>query len=85
LGLSFGWHRTLSDIINAGSNKQNVMAVRAVGDKLTIYANGYQIAQVTDKEYTQGRIGVYVRASDTANYTYRMTKLVYWNLKSTTK
>jgi len=71
---------TKSDTVNAGSDKLNVIGVRADGETITVYANGYQVAQVKDNKYSQGRIGVYVRAVNTSNYTYRLTKLAYWIL-----
>jgi len=73
-------NETKDDHINAGSNRQNVIGVRADGDTLTIVANGYEIAQVKDNKYTKGRIGVFVRAANTYNYTYRLTNFAYWKL-----
>jgi hypothetical protein len=71
---------TDSDYITAGANKQNVMGVRAVGDKLTIFANGHQIAEVTDDSYGSGRYGLFVSPELTANYTYRVVEMSYWDL-----
>ncbi len=73
-------NETASDYVRAGSDKQNVIGVRAVGDTITIVANGYEIAQFKDDEYSAGRYGVFVRASSTSNYTYRLTKIAYWDL-----
>ncbi len=39
---------TPSQYINAGANQRNLIGIEAVGDRLTIYANGHQIAQVTE-------------------------------------
>ena len=69
-----------SNYILAGANKQNVMGIEAVGDTLTIYANGNQIAQVKDSKYTGGRYGVFVSPDVTANYTYRVVRMTYWDL-----
>jgi len=71
---------THSDYIQAGSNQINVMGIRASGDKLTIYANGHQIAQVTDSHYKSGRFGVFTSPDVTANYTYQITQMSYWDL-----
>ena len=71
---------THSDYILAGANKTNVLGILEVGDKLTIYANGHQIAQVTDDKYEFGRYGVFVSPEVTANYTYRITQMSYWDL-----
>ncbi|MBN2147386.1 MAG: hypothetical protein JW726_08355 [Anaerolineales bacterium] len=69
-----------SDYINSGSDKQNVMGIQAEGNIITVYANGYQIAQVTDDEFGQGRFGVFVSPAVTQPYTYRVTKIAYWVL-----
>ncbi len=71
---------THSDFIAAGSNQTNVMGIQAIGNKLTIFANGHQIAQVNDSHYASGRYGVFVSADVTANYTYQVTQMSYWDL-----
>lgn len=71
---------TPSTYIKNGSDQENVMGIRADGKTITIVANGYEIAEFTDKEYSMGRFGAFVRAGDTINYTYRITKLAYWLL-----
>lgn len=73
---------TKSDYIKAGSDKLNVIGVRMEGDTLTIVANGTQIAQVKDDEYSKGRIGVFVRPASASSYTYRVTNFAYWKLDS---
>jgi hypothetical protein len=67
-----------SEYINAGSDKQNVIGVHAVGNTITVYANGYPIAEVKDDEYSSGRFGVFVSPAVTQLYTYRVTKVAYW-------
>jgi hypothetical protein len=64
----------------AGTNKQNVLGIKAIGDKLTIYANGHQVGEVTDNTYKSGRYGVFVSPEITANYTYRVIQMSYWDL-----
>ena len=51
---------TPSSYIIAGTNKQNIMGIKAIGNTLTVYANGYQIAEIFDNKYTFGRYGVFV-------------------------
>ena len=70
-----------SDYIVVGSNKQNVMGIKAIGSTLTIYANGHQIAEIFDSKYASGRYGVFVMANVTANYTYRVVQMEYWDLQ----
>lgn len=69
-----------SDKIQIGSDQKNVMGIRAVGNKLTVFANGTQIAEVQDASFSQGRYGLFVQAVETVNYTYRPVQIVYWDL-----
>jgi hypothetical protein len=71
---------TPSSYILAGTNKQNVMGIQVIGDTITVYANGNQIAQVKDSKYKFGRYGVFVSPEFTANYTYRVVRMTYWDL-----
>jgi hypothetical protein len=72
---------TKNNYILPGSDKLNTVGVRAEGDTFYIVANGYEFARIKDDEFSQGRIGVFVRAADTDDYTYRVTNLRYWKLK----
>lgn len=74
-----------SSYVKAGSNQQNTIGVRAEGNQLSIVANGYLIETIRDKEYSSGRFGVFVRAADTEDYTYRLTKFAYWVLGESSK
>jgi hypothetical protein len=71
---------TPSQYINAGQNRLNTIGIEAVGDTLTIYANGYQITEVVDSTYDFGRFGVFVSPQWTTNYIYRVVNLSYWEL-----
>lgn len=69
-----------SDYIQTGSDQKNVIGIRAKGQKLTVYANGYQIAEIKDASFSQGRYGVFVQAVETINYTYRPVQIAWWDL-----
>jgi hypothetical protein len=71
---------TPSDYILAGANKENVMGIKAIGNTLTVYANGHQIAEIFDSKYDFGRYGLFVSPELTANYTYRVVNMAYWDL-----
>lgn len=71
---------TPNTAIRAGANQTNVLGVRAEGGLLTLYANGYQLAQYTDTSYGDGRFGIYVRSGASAVYTYRLERIAYWVL-----
>jgi hypothetical protein len=71
---------TPSQYILSGQNQRNTMGIEAIGDTLTIYANGHQVARVVDDTYDFGRFGVFVSPQWTWNYTYRVVQLSYWDL-----
>ena len=71
---------TPSTYIKAGANQVNLLGIEAVGDGLTIFANGHQIAKVLDTHYNAGRFGVFVSPQWTPFYTYRLVNLSYWDL-----
>lgn len=69
---------TVSPYIEKGANAQNVIGVKAMGDTLTVYANGYQVAEFVDRHYLEGRYGLFVRPDVTDFYTYEAVKIAYW-------
>jgi hypothetical protein len=71
---------TPSEYILAGANKENVLGIKAIGNTLTVYANGHQIAEIFDSKYDFGRYGLFVSPELTANYTYRVAHMAYWDL-----
>ncbi len=66
--------------INTGPGEQNVLGVRAEGDKFVVYANGIQVAEFEDDHFSKGRFGVFVRSSGSGGYIFRVTNLAYWVL-----
>jgi hypothetical protein len=66
--------------INAGAQKSNTLGIEANGDTLTIYANNLQIAKIVDAKYGEGRYGVFVSPAQTANFTYEVDEIRYWDL-----
>ncbi|MQC25858.1 MAG: hypothetical protein DWG76_00195 [Chloroflexi bacterium] len=70
---------TASTEINSGSDKTNILGVHLKGSTITIYANGKQIAQVTDGNYISGRFGFFVNGGSAGNYTYSVNELSFWD------
>ncbi len=70
---------TPSDLIVPGPNKENLLGVKAEGKVLTIYANGHELAQVSDQNYRVGRYGLFVRAAN-GEYTFQPLEIAYWEL-----
>jgi hypothetical protein len=71
---------TKSDFINDGANQRNVVGVKADGSKLSFYANGHLLTEVTDTKYSKGRFGLFVRPDVSLGYTYRPVEVEYWDL-----
>ncbi len=72
---------TKSDNIRSGPNQTNVLGVMADGAKISLFANGFLLAQIEDDNYRQGRYGVFVSAGPTAGFTYLVDEIAYWNLR----
>lgn len=73
-----GW--TKSPHINAGANETNVIGIRIIGADISLYANGFFLADKDDDEYSAGRFGLFVNAGDPGNYTFEIDELSYWDL-----
>ncbi|HSB65582.1 MAG TPA: hypothetical protein VLD65_03335 [Anaerolineales bacterium] len=71
---------TPSQYILVGENKENVMGIRAIGNTLTVFANGHQVAQVTDSKYKAGRYGLFMSPVLTKDYTYQVVHMLFWDL-----
>lgn len=66
--------------IRTGPDEENVIGIRAEGEKFVVFANGVQVAEVEDDHFEKGRVGVFVRAARPNAYTYRVTNFAYWLL-----
>jgi hypothetical protein len=73
-----GW--TNSSYILAGSYQRNVLGIKMDGKILTLYANGYQLAEVSDNVYSSGRYGLYIAPDASTDFTYQVVKMAYWIL-----
>ena len=54
---------TTSDGIQAGANKTNRIGIKAEGNKLSLYANGILLTELTDKSYDKVYFGSFCRGS----------------------
>jgi hypothetical protein len=70
-----------SDAINADANQTNRIGVVANGDTFRVYANGKFIQEIKDSGInSEGHVGVYLAAQDTAGFTVELLEIAYWNL-----
>ena len=73
-----GW--TSSEHIVSGPGGLNRLGVKVKGDKITGFINGRQIFELNDSTFSQGRAGVLVKATNTADFTVYLDQMVYWKL-----
>jgi hypothetical protein len=73
-----GW--TNSQYILSGSFQKNVMGIKMDNKVLTLYANGYQLTEISDNVYTSGRYGLYVYPDSSNDFTYQVVEMAYWLL-----
>jgi hypothetical protein len=69
---------TESDAIKTGSNQVNRMGIMMVGSRLSLYANGQLLTEVSDSSWTSGYFGVYVGASATDDFAIQVDDMAYW-------
>jgi hypothetical protein len=68
-----------SDIV-AGSNAENRIGIKLDGTKLSMYANGKLLKEISSDAYTQGWYGVFIGAVNTANFSVTGTEYSVWEL-----
>jgi hypothetical protein len=64
--------------IFSGPNKTNRMGVLAQGDTFKLYANGKLLSTITDSSYYEGQFGLFIGASNTANFQVYVDEVSYW-------
>ncbi len=69
-----------SDAILSGSDQTNRLGLKADGDKLSLYANGHYLTQVTDSTFDKGRFGPFIGHDETNNFTIQIKEISYWDL-----
>jgi hypothetical protein len=68
-------------LIKAGSNQTNRFGVFANGNKLSFYANGKLLEEITNTNIPDaGIFGYFVLGKKTANFTIESTEIAYWKL-----
>jgi hypothetical protein len=62
----------------SGSNQTNRLGVMAQGNKLTFYANGVLLGELSDPTYSQGYFGAFVAAGQTAGFRVDLDQIKLW-------
>lgn len=66
--------------ILTGANATNRLAVKAEGSKISLYANGTLLQEITDSTYSEGNYGAFVAANETPGFSVWMDEIALWNL-----
>jgi hypothetical protein len=66
--------------ITPGANQTNHLAVRAEGEKISLYANETLLQEVTDSTYNSGNFGAFVAANETTGFTVWLEEISLWNI-----
>lgn len=72
---------TKSEKILSGPNQTNRVGIKAVGNKISVYANGIEIASFSDDRQLEGNFGLMIGSVNTTNFTVYVEKLMYWEIK----
>ena len=70
-----------SDKIQLGEGKTNRIGVRAIGNQLALFANGFLITTFTDAQLSEGYFGTFVGSAQTENFTALFSEIAYWEIK----
>jgi hypothetical protein len=71
---------TESDYIRQGSNQGNRLGLMADGKKLSLYANGMLLKEISDDNHLSGKFGVSVGSVKTPDFTVLVDEVAYWEL-----
>lgn len=70
-----------STLIKSGSNQENRFGIMAQGNKISFYANGKLVEEVTnDAMGSAGNFGYFIAGEKTAGFTIQSTEIAYWVL-----
>lgn len=83
-----GTTKTMSNLISwkknsaitAGANQTNRLGLMLQGSKLSLYANGTLLGEVSDASWTSGYFGIFAGAHESSQYTLKVDEVHYWKL-----
>ncbi|MBL8097485.1 MAG: helix-hairpin-helix domain-containing protein [Anaerolineales bacterium] len=67
--------------VNTGAGAENVLAVRAVGERFELIVNGVTIATITDASIAEGRFGAYARPIVTTAFQVTFDDIALWSAR----
>lgn len=67
-----------NSVIKSGPNQVNRLGVMVKGSKMSLYANGVLLTEVSDPSYTAGFFGLFAGSIDSTKYTVSVDEVDYW-------
>lgn len=67
-----------SEMINVGSNAENVLGVMTSGNVMTLYINGELVDLVIDDSFNSGYFGIFIGWEKTEGFSVRLENASYW-------
>jgi hypothetical protein len=67
-----------SPAIKSGSNQTNRLGVMVKGSKISLYANGVLLGEVSDLAYKTGYFGVFAGSVESASFQISVDEVDYW-------
>lgn len=71
---------TESESIHKGADQGNRIGLMADGKKLSLYANGVLLKEISDDTHLSGKFGVYVGSVRTPDFKVLVEEMAYWEL-----
>ena len=71
---------TESEFIRKGAGQGNRIGLMADGKKLSLYANGVLLKELSDDIHLSGKFGVFVGSVKTPDFTVLVDEMAYWEL-----
>jgi hypothetical protein len=71
---------TANAAIKAGADQANTIGIKAIGSRLSLYANAKLLAEVTDPTYSKGLFGVFIGSAQTADFGVNLSNVDAWEL-----
>jgi len=71
---------TESEHLRAGSNQTNRIGLLLDGERLSLFANGNLLDEISDDTFDDGKFGVFIGSVNTEDFKVRVDEIAYWSL-----
>ncbi|HLE53579.1 MAG TPA: hypothetical protein VI755_16040 [Anaerolineales bacterium] len=71
---------TESEHLRAGSNQTNRIGLLLDGERLSLFANGNLLDEISADAFEDGKFGVFIGSVNTEDFKVRVDEIAYWSL-----